>query len=347
MKNKPFTLTAILFSLIAGFGLLFVSSCEGPAGPAGIAGVDANETCTQCHNDEVTVLARITQHSNSQHQNGTAFERNGTDCAVCHTHQGYLEHLQTGEMTTAADISNPLPQGCRTCHTIHENYDETDFAVRSTEPVTLMISGVEVDLGTGNACITCHQARPLSPAPVAGGADLSITSSRWGPHHGVQSTILYGTGGYEVAGTVSYPSTPGSHPHAAEPGCTKCHMAEPFGAFAGGHSFNMTYEYHGSETEHLVSCETCHADIDEFDLNGASSEVMALAEELKAILIAEGIYNETSGLLNASSGSPLVLSPDKAGAVLNFLLVEEDGSMGVHNTKYAKALLQNSIEVFN
>jgi hypothetical protein len=349
MKNKPFTLTAILFGVVAGLGLLLISSCEGPAGIAGADGLDgkdANENCVQCHNDEVTVLAAITQASNSGHQMGTAFERNGTDCAVCHTHQGFLEHLQTGDMATAADISNPLPQGCRTCHYIHNNYDVTDFALRATEPVELMISGVEVDMGTSNACITCHQPRVPGPFPVSGGADVSITSSRWGPHHGAQTSMVYGTGGYEIAGSVTYPSTPGSHPHAGA-GCVTCHMSEPFGAFAGGHSFSMSYEYHGSETEHLVSCEVCHDPIDSFDLNGASTDVLALVEELKAILITEGIYNETTGLLNASSGTPLVLSPDKAGAVLNFLLVEEDGSHGVHNSKYITALLQNSIEVFN
>ena len=342
MKKSSFTLTAFSIVALIGFGLLMFSSCEGPRG---LAGEDANETCIQCHNDAVTVLARITQHSNSQHQNGTAFERNGSDCAVCHTHQGFLEHLQTGEMTTAADISNPLPQGCRTCHFIHENYDTTDFALRSTEPVTLMISGETVDLGNGNACITCHQARVPSPLPALGGGEVTITSNRWGPHHGVQSTMLWASGGYEVAGSESYP-TAGAHQHT-NAGCTGCHMAEPFGAFAGGHSFNMSYEYHGAETEHLVACEACHDGIEEFDYNGATTELVALAEELKTILIAQGYYNESTGLLNASSGTPLVVSSDHAGAILNFLLFEEDGSHGVHNPKYTKALLQNSIEVFN
>ena len=345
MKNKRNFLPAILAIAIVGVTLLFVSSCEGPAG---VPGADANESCIQCHNDEVLVLAAITQASNSGHQTGTSFERNGTSCAVCHTHQGYLEHVETGEMTTAENVSNPLPQGCRTCHKIHESYDESDFELRSTDPVTLSINDVEVDFGTSNACVTCHQPRVPSPFPVSGGGDLTITSSRWGPHHGAQSTLLYGTGGYELAGSESY-QTAGSHSHAGV-GCVSCHMSEPFGAFAGGHSFSMSYEYHGSETAHLVSCVGCHDGIDDlesFDWNGGSTEVVELLEQLETILIGQGILNESSGLWNASSGTPLVVSPDVAGAMLNFKIVEEDASHGVHNTKYAKALLQNSIEVFN
>lgn len=342
MKNNPILLTTFFFAAITGFGLLMFSSCEGPAG---IAGEDANETCIQCHNDETTVLAAMTQSANSGHQLGTSFERNGTSCAVCHTHQGFLEHLQTGEMTTAEDISNPLPANCRTCHYIHENYDSTDFELRATEAVTLSINSVEIDLGTGNACISCHQPRVPSPMPEAGGENLSITSSRWGPHHGTQSALLYATAGYEITGSESYPAE-GAHMHTSA-GCNGCHMAEPFGAFAGGHSFSMTYEYHGSETDHLVSCTGCHNDIESFDYNGSVTEITALMEELEDILITEGYINETTGLLNASSDSPLVLSPDVAGAILNFRIVEEDGSHGVHNPAYAKALLQNSIEVFN
>jgi hypothetical protein len=346
MKNRSNSLPAILAITFICFAMLLASSCEGPAG---VPGADANESCIQCHNDDVVVLAATTQASNSGHQTGTSFERNGTSCAVCHTHQGFLEHLETGEMTTAENISNPLPQGCRTCHKIHENFDESDFELRSTEAVSLSINEVEVDLGaSSNACVTCHQPRVPSPFPVAGGDDLTITSNRWGPHHGTQSTLLYGTGGYEISGSESY-QTAGTHSHAGV-GCVSCHMSEPFGAFAGGHSFSMSYEYHGSETAHLVSCVGCHNGIDDlesFDWNGGSSEVIDLLEQLEAILISQEILNENTGLWNASSGSPLVVSPDVAGAMHNFRLVEEDGSHGVHNTKYAKALLQNSIEVFN
>lgn len=342
MKRKGFTLTAGLVILAVGFTMSFFSSCEGPAGDPG---ADANETCTQCHNNETLVLAAMVQHSNSGHQNGTSFERSTAECAPCHTHQGRLEVESTGAQETASDVSNPLPANCRTCHMIHENYDESDFALRATEPVSLWTNDVTVDVGKGNACVGCHQPRTPDPMPEMGGGNVTITSSRWGPHHGTQSAMLWGTAGYEVAGSESYP-TAGGHPHAGA-GCTTCHMAEPFGAFAGGHSFHMTYEYHGSETEHLVGCQGCHSSIEEFDHNGASTEIATLLDDLWAALLAQDYVSDANGLLNASSGSPLVIPADHAGAILNYYLVSEDGSMGVHNPGYIKALLQNSIEIFN
>ncbi|MGC9341743.1 MAG: hypothetical protein ACP5E3_03505 [Bacteroidales bacterium] len=342
MKRRGFTLIASMVIMATVFTMSFLSSCEGPAG---VPGQDANETCIQCHNDETTVLAAMVQHSNSGHQTGSSFERNGTSCAPCHTHQGYLEILATGEQMTASDVSNPLPANCRTCHKIHENFDESDFELRNTSPVTLWINSEEVDLGTGNQCVDCHQPRIPDPMPEMGGGNVTITSSRWGPHHGTQSSMLWGTAGYEVAGSESF-NSPGSHPHTSA-GCNTCHMAEPFGAFAGGHSFSMSYEYHGRETEHLAGCQGCHQNIEEFDLNGASSEVETLMADLWAILLSNEYVDDESGLVNASSSTPLVIPSDHAGAILNYYMVIEDGSMGVHNPKYTKALLTNSIEVFN
>lgn len=287
----------------------------------------------------------MVQHGNSGHQTGSSFERNGTSCAPCHTHQGYLEVISTGAEATANAVSNPLPANCRTCHMIHENYDSTDFQIRHPEPVTLWLNDVEVDLGTGNQCVTCHQPRTPDPLPSVGGEEVTITNSRWGPHHGTQSNMLWGTGAYEIAGSMTYEEA-GSHLHTSA-GCNTCHMAEPFGAFAGGHSFSMTYEYHGHESEHLAGCQGCHSNIEEFDLNGTSTRIETLFEDLRAILVSNAYINEDDDLVNASSDNPLVIPADHAGAMLNFYMVMEDGSMGIHNPKYTEALLQNSLEVFN
>ncbi len=37
---------------------------------------------------------------------------------------------------------------------------------------------------------------------------------------------------------------------------------------------------------------------------------------------------------------------DEAGALWNFLMVEEDRSHGIHNPQYARDLLQSSIDYF-
>ncbi len=337
MKKISFTFAAAAMIFSVGIGMSFLTSCEGPAGPAG---QDANETCIQCHNDKTLVLAKEIQAANSGHQTGTTFERNATDCAPCHTHQGHLEVLATGAETTAAAISDPVPVNCRTCHNIHENYDSTDFSLRGQSPVTMLINGVEVDLGKSNVCVSCHQPRLPDPLPVLGGAAVTLGSNRWGPHHGPQSAMVWGTGGYEISGSLSYPASGADATHH-DAGCVTCHMAEPFGAQAGGHTFKMAYDSHGP-VDLVAGCTKCHSGIKSFDLDGVQTDVSGLMEELRTDLITAGILGDDDLVANTTGAIP----SDQAGALLNYLLVEADGSMGVHNPSYIKALLQNSLEVF-
>ncbi|MEZ5069734.1 MAG: hypothetical protein R2751_01900 [Bacteroidales bacterium] len=349
--------------ILGGLGLLLaagliVLSCEGPEGPQGPAGVagtngtngtngtdgeDANETCIVCHNDEVVLLAKQQQAMSSHHLMGGNYERNSASCASCHTHQGFIEMQETGAV--AGNITDPAPINCRTCHMIHMNYDESDWSLITTSAVDLAFGGQTVDLGgESNLCVNCHQFRDVAPLPVLDGEDVSITSSRWGPHHGPHGNNVWGVGGYLVAGSMDYPDE-GEGKHSSV-GCTTCHMAPvPYGGRAsGGHSFNMTYEYHGSIEENIGACTTCHTSAETFDIGGVQTEVATLLAQLQDLLITGGYLNEETGLWNASSTTPIVASPDVAGAMLNYLIVAEDRSLGVHNPDYMVALLTNSIE---
>lgn len=344
-----------IITLLGGFALLItgtiiLSSCEGPAGPPGLDGEDgedgqdANETCIICHNAEVVLLAKQQQALSSHHLTGGNYGRNHTDCAPCHTHQGFIEVLATGEVETANTIADPAPINCRTCHLIHTNYDETDWDLVTTSAVDLQFGDATVDLGdSDNLCVNCHQSRPVDPLPVAGGENVSITSSRYGPHHGPQANNLWGVGGYEFAGSMSYPD-PGSHAHA-NAGCSMCHMAEvPYGGVtAGGHTFNMTYEYHGHAEDNINGCVVCHPSLEDFDYNDLQTEVESLLDQILAIMVANGWADE-SGSINASSDTPLDLLPDQAGAILNYKTMEEDRSLGIHNPVYTVALLTNTLE---
>ena len=76
----------------------------------------------------------------------------------------------------------------------------------------------------------------VSPGAGNNGADVTITSSHWGPHHGPQASMLAGAGGFEFDG-YSYPSSP--HTGLVADGCVACHMAAPQGNYAGGHTWRM------------------------------------------------------------------------------------------------------------
>lgn len=329
--------------------VLLLGACEGPAGPPGPAGPqgdagpqgpagqDANETCTDCHRDDTYIVARQVQYMVSQHATGSTFERNDTECAVCHTHEGFVERIATGEQETAAVVSNPTPVNCRTCHQVHTTYTSGDMALTTEAAVTLWLTGDEVDIGEGNLCANCHQPRPTTIPDPTSTDPFAVTSPFWGPHHGPQSALIVASGPVEFAGSMTYPAT---NPHAAaEDGCVTCHMAEPYGNQAGGHTLWMEYQYHGSDELLTAGCEACHtADEAVTNFEDIETEVKDLLSQLSAKLQAAGILDATD---NAVPGS---WSQASAAALWNYLFILEDRSNGVHNPEYAVALLTNTLE---
>lgn len=330
----------LVFLSILGVATLFTISTtlftgctkEGPEGPPG---KDGNATCGACHNVSSDVLAKVIQYENSGHATGLNFERSGTSCAPCHTHEGMMEVIETGLSETAEDVYDPTPPNCRTCHLIHTTYSVDDYDLTVTDAIEFMANGEVVDFGAGNVCVQCHQPRD-GTLPTLGGDSVVVTSKRYGPHHGPQGSMVAGTAGYEIPGSIAYPSV-GSHAHM-NASCVDCHMAQPYGKQAGGHSLHMTYDYHGNDVENLVACEGCHSTITTFDHNNRMTEIQGLLDDLAAKLMAAGIMASDHYMI------PGTYTSDQAGLQYNYKFVEEDLSLGVHNYAYAKALLQNSID---
>ncbi len=348
----------------------YFTACEGPEGPQGPAGADGAKGdagaagaagaagvkgdkgdpgdpgaagtagCITCHDMSTDLVARVDQWANSVHYTGGTFERNGQGCNECHTHEGFREFVATGAV--AAAPSNPSAIGCRTCHNIHTSYERSDFSLAVTGPVDFradFMAGKTYNKGNSNLCVSCHQPRNAT-LPTVGGGDFTVTSSRFGPHHGPQGALLSGYGGYEVPGSLPYANT--AHTTMISDGCITCHMQEAFGRQSGGHTMKMEYEYHEAITLNVAGCQACHSGTKDFDVNGAVTEIEALGAQLEGMLVADGLLTASG---SAVAGT---YSANKAGALWNYrMLFIEDRSNGVHNPKYAKALLQNSIDAYN
>ena len=326
--KRLFSLSAAVFALGV---IMALAGCEGPTGPEGPEGESGTEECFQCHSENSGLLAIEAQYENSVHDKGLDFERNTPPCSGCHTHEGFLARLATGDPGTPA---NPSTIHCFTCHEPHTN---GNFNLRTQSPVSLMLGGT-FDRGHGNLCANCHQARVPSPRIAAAPDSTTITSTRWGPHHSNQSNMLAGAGGYEFAG-YEYEDSP--HTVAVINGCPSCHMATPLGARAGGHSMNLAYDDEGDEADLVTGCnaEDCHyGAVEDFSYAGAQAEVELLLEDLHSILLARGIIDDVDGLPVKGK-----YSEAEAGALFNFLFVEEDRSKGIHNTDYAVALLESAL----
>ncbi|HDY88271.1 MAG TPA: collagen-like protein [bacterium] len=329
----------IVLYVVLVCALTLLWGCEGeqgPAGPAGEqgpAGADGTAVCAVCHENTGIILAKKLQWEVSGHATGGHYTRaNSATCAPCHSSEGFMMKLAGEEVT---GIDNPSPQNCRTCHNIHTNFDETDFSLATTAPVELtgvMYAGVTINIGKGNLCANCHQTREYDYGLEVDGPDVEITSTHWGPHHGTQAPIFTGNSGFEISGSVPYENS--AMTTAVTDGCPTCHMATAIRNASGGHTLKPN----------LNGCEECHSDIESFDYNGRQTEITELFEELTQLLLGEGLLDGEEGEYHPVSGQ--TVSSAKAGALFNRQFVLDEGSHGVHNYKYTKALLQNSVEVF-
>jgi hypothetical protein len=319
----------MVFSVILGLFAMLVG-CSGDRGPAGPPGTT---DCLTCHADDSNIRAIDGQWRNSVHASGNNINRDTPPCSGCHTSQGFMERISTGVADT---IQQPAVISCFTCHEPHTN---RDFDLRTSAPVQL-IQGGTFDLGSGNLCANCHQARAPSPNIPAEGGTIRITSAFWGPHHGPQANILSGQDAYVFPGAV-YTSSP--HPRVVNNGCPTCHMAMPFGDVAGGHSMNMTYFSEGQEHDFTTGCDQvgCHTGLNDFNLNGLQDTVHVRLIQLRDILIAGGFLSPDTTSLEVNA--PVTVNATQAGALYNYLLFSEDRSLGVHNTRYTLDALNASI----
>lgn len=289
-------------------------------------------TCFNCHSDDDTALiAAHDQWENSLHGSSLNTNRSTTPCNQCHTSEGFKEYLETG--TLPANVDNPTAIHCFTCHAPHTN---GDFRLRVEEPQTLL-NGVTRDVGTANLCVACHHARENVETYVEGGT-VNITNSRWGPHHSVQGDNLFGTNGYEYAG-YNYSQT--EHRSATENGCVDCHMKFTRNSKVGGHSWNMRWTDEEGEILNTAACTPCHGAVTDFDYNGIQTEITALADSLHTLLVGRGFILANGNRVSGTRTS------DEAGAIWNWLMIEEDRSWGVHNPNYMRDLLQSSIDFLN
>jgi len=343
--------------VMAVSGLIFIGCTkEGPQGPAGANGSngkDANATCTLCHTFSDTIVVKVFQYDASKHASAsTIAEAARSGCSGCHSHEGFLEKLQTGSTVTQA-YADAAPINCRTCHLIHSTYTPADWTLRSVTPVHPYIdTTASIDLsvttngivdGTSNLCGKCHQARPAVP-PLTNpkGTDtIAITSNRWGPHHGPQFLMLAAKGAYEM-GTAAFRTSP----HKDKATCHDCHLGTAQGNFVGGHTLTMSSLSTG---DNVAVCKPCHASIGTtFDYNGVQTEITTKLNQLKVLLVQNNILDSVNMVLKGSISAtkPFKRPQIQLAIYWNFSMVYADRSMGVHNHLYTLDMLTDGIQYF-
>jgi hypothetical protein len=168
--------------------------------------------------------------------------------------------------------------------------------------------------------------------------------------------MIFGLGGYHYPG-----ETYGSGAHRNVPNvCVGCHMVpQPSGTpgylKVGGHSWKMRHDSGTPDDPkddilNTLACQPCHGKIADFDVNGAQEDVENLLKILYDLVpkrrtgAPAGGWKFPLGVAWDSAGAATPQSLDQRRAAWNYLLVEQDLSVGVHNAQYARRLLADAVK---
>lgn len=292
-------------SLLIGFVLFSL---------AGLGDLTVGFGCKDLMGQEsITAQWQTSPHAGSMDTPEEAARMNQAGCARCHTAQGYHREILGGQ-ASAAPYADPVGLTCITCHL--EGSEE----------------GRVGPLRTGEAreaCRGCHDE------VVINRPDELSWCSQWG--------IFDGTGGSEAPGR----DYPGSAHTELESGCVSCHMAaageglDPLAV--GGHTFRVKTKGEDPAVLNARPCQPCHAGMAIDRLEESQARVRNLLADLGALLPQKPHPTDPDATEPKYPSDPS-LTPVQARASYNYWLVQKDGSLGVHNPRYTRALLEASIE---
>jgi predicted CXXCH cytochrome family protein len=277
------------------------------------------------------------------------------DCADCH---GLLEnHLRVSGVRPTIKLNSEI---CISCH--EEEHREWLLSPhgqistlfypnslskmkKSTHPDFPKPSRGESEQVT---CVYCHNfGNPEDTQLVRlpkGELCFACHDTLW------QNQVLTGTPAHPYPGH-DY-SALQNHPHNQGDRCITCHMYTNYSSDEpiGGHTLAM--RGHENGLLNLAACATCHGPQESYDVNGRQADVRQALDNLRVALekrnngalpeSAEGSCNQCK----RGSMQPFDYDPDLIldDAFQNYLQIDRDNSLGVHNPHFALQILQESLE---
>lgn len=347
-------------------------SCHGPGSKHfGTIGTIGNSwsahNCLTCHDDFEPVAKPVAQDTSGHSTINPLFSDFPgllkSDCAKCHSAQAFVAFAVENEVDEYLN-SEVEPHGitCAACHDPHEkNHAKT---LRIQGDITLEGGAEFKDGGRGAMCVVCHESRVYEPLQTY------IDSNRGGPHYAPQADVTLGINAWDFG--EPYETGESIHKLVVEDTCVACHMADipengwtqEEGILLGGHSFKLANHRGTTDPSDDInnlrnSCLPCHFTLTSFDRltppgtdydgdgqrEGIQTEVQGLLDQIASILMARysTLVRHPDGELEVSSQLFSVLSFDEKAVIHNYRLVQRDGSLGIHNPRFAVEVLQRSL----
>ena len=327
-------------------------NCHGPGDDAHTSTLSfESSVCTQCHAQYPDYI-QSAHYLNSGRNNLHMAE--STDCAKCHTGQGFVnyqirhETLIFPNMATPNNPSNMIepelqaPIGCVTCHDPHiaTNPDEPNegksLQLRTSGEVTAP-QGWTVDAGESKVCVMCHSNKRDTAYLEK---YLDSGNSR-GPHGNTQADVFYGEG--VITWGENFSDSP--HTFLVPDDCITCHMVD------GDHTWSMVTSEGTEKTETCMQIG-CHgagtittfnrqarSDFDgDGTIEGVATEIEGLLEQLREVL-----PKNANGNLITSGFNTAGLTQVQLEAYWNYNVINSDGSNGIHNTQFIVQVLKETI----
>ena len=346
-------------------------SCHGPANyhamTATPLGISRNsDPCMQCHaaNPAGGHHALGTYYQTSVHAklpNGSHTAQTG--CYPCHSGSAFITWIKANKSSSAPyDTTTiggqPSPTndgnveiGCPTCHDPHT------MQLRTTSFDTLR-NGYRVPAsigGKGKLCMNCHNSRYSVKTRVTNVPPYYGFADRFGPHHNPQADSYYGANAYQygdstLTGLMTHASTPDA--------CVTCHMApgaNPGNPTQAGHTWAMVDSAGNPTASGILACQPCHGPITKYSdvrasadydgngkIEGFQTELLGLLAKLKNRLPKDS----TGEVISMKADFPVAQGSQKlVGDIYNYWFVMEDRCVGIHNPKYAVAILQKALGI--
>jgi len=287
----------------------------------------------------------------------------GEVCGHCHTARGFILDMDPDWVTeTNLAALGTAYEGltCAVCHDPH-SVGMGDYQLRSFSKVVLMNNYTNTLGGNSLICMQCHHDRKNGAYVDA----MTVADANtYTPHDSPQTDMLLGQNAIEYGMTLPR----SRHINVLEEGCIECHMANaptngPAMNHVGGHTWKLSYDCptNGTTYELTETCIPCHGEIDGFNFGGEDydrdGKVEGVQSEVKGLLLTVlkllpysntstrvVSYGTTNEPQQVSRNFPVWWDIHLRKAAYNYFFVKQDASFGVHNPKYAAALLQASVD---
>jgi hypothetical protein len=330
-------------------------ACHGPMGPvindhgplisfsSNVVDGKSTSLCNPCHETQLEEWGE-SGHGNAAGGDVEAFndEFSSSSCKPCHTSEGFIARMDPAY----ADYVFPEEVsfiGCPTCHDPHmgeESRGGNEYQLRSLAAVEVEYhpgldpgdDGVPAmeGYGTAQVCAQCHHGR-RNTAHVQG--QIADGYDHFGPHESPQMDMFIGAGCYEIAGYTYNGSS--AHQAAVSDACVECHMQR----VEVIHGESQEHAFHTFEPD-PGNCLPCHT-ITDFNYKNVQTEIQG---KMDAVAQALG-YADAATMMESSDFNFGVTTTEvwQREAAYAVFFVAADGSKGVHNSTYARSLLDNAL----